>query len=44
MFKAGIFSSVSQARKNGWDKPVPLGFNFFTVGKLKKKVYVLNTR
>jgi|TARA_B100000959_G_scaffold170001_1_gene178015 hypothetical protein len=44
MFKVGIFSSVSQARKNGWDKPVPLGFNFFTVGKLKKKVYVLNSR
>ncbi len=44
MHQAGIFSSVSQARKNGWNKPVPNGFNIFTVGKLKKKVYILNTR
>ena len=43
MFRAGIFPSVSQARKNGWNEPVPDGFNFFTVGKLRKTIYTLNT-
>lgn len=40
----GIFKSITQARKNGWDKPIPKGFNFFDVGKKAKKqtFYVLN--
>ena len=40
----GIFKSITQARKNGWDKPIPKGFNFFNVGKKAKKqiFYVLN--
>ena len=42
MAKAGIFPSVSQARKNGWDKPVPEGFNQFIVGKKKSMITVLN--
>ena len=27
MSEAGVFPSVSQARKNGWDKLIPTGFN-----------------
>ena len=42
MHSAGVFSSVSQARKNGWNKPIPNGFSEFTVGKAKKKVWILN--
>jgi hypothetical protein len=37
LFEAGIFPSVSQARKNGWNKPIPEGFTILTVGKKAKK-------
>lgn len=37
LHKAGIFPSVSQARKNGWNKPIPDGFTELTVGKKSKK-------
>ena len=40
--KAGLFPSVSQAKKNGWDKPIPKGFSHFVVGKKKFNIYVLN--
>ena len=42
MHFAGFFSSVSAARKNGWNIPIPEGFSEFTVGKAKKKVFILN--
>ena len=42
MHVAGIFSSVGIARKNGWNKPIPDGFSEFTIGKNKKKVWILN--
>ena len=42
MHVAGIFPSVGIARKNGWNKPIPEGFSEFTVGKTKKKIWILN--
>ena len=42
MHFAGFFPSVSAARKNGWNKPIPNGFSEFTVGKGKKKIFILN--
>ena len=42
MHMAGIFPSVGIARKNGWNKPIPPGFSEFTVGKNRKKVWILN--
>ena len=42
MHFAGLFPSVSAARKNGWNEPIPEGFSEFTVGKGKKKVFILN--
>ena len=42
MHFAGFFPSVTSARKNGWDKPIPAGFSEFIVGKRKKKVVILN--
>ena len=42
MHFAGFFTSVSAARKNGWNKPIPDGFSEFTIGKRKKKVWILN--
>ena len=42
MHVAGIFPSVGIARKNGWNTPIPAGFSDFTVGKAKKKVWILN--
>lgn len=40
MHQAGIFPSISQARKNGWNKPIPEGFNHFVVGKLKREIFI----
>ena len=37
LHKAGTFPSVGQARKNGWNKPIPEGFTFITVGKKARK-------
>lgn len=39
---AKIFPSVSQARKNGWNKPIPPGFNQFIVGKNRSMITILN--
>ncbi len=41
---AGIFPSVSQARKNGGDKPIPPGFTILTRGKRarKKEIFIFN--
>lgn len=33
----GNFPSVSQARKNGWNKPIPNGFTMLTVGKKARR-------
>jgi hypothetical protein len=43
MHAAGIFPSVTQAKKNGWDKPISHGFSDFVVTKQKIKIYILNT-
>lgn len=29
----GFFSSIKEAKKNGWDKPIPPGWNEFILGK-----------
>ncbi len=42
MHMAGIFPSVGIARKNGWNKPIPPNMSEFTVGKGKKKIWILN--
>ena len=36
LHKVNFFSSVGEARRNGWDKPIPPGFSKFEVGKGKK--------
>jgi hypothetical protein len=41
MVAAGIFPSNSQARKNGWNKPVPDGFTDRFVGKYKTRITIL---
>lgn len=41
MWKAGVFPSVTQAKKNGWDKPINSGFSHFVVGKSKKNIFVV---
>jgi hypothetical protein len=42
MHRAGIFKSVSQAKKNGWNRDIPSGFHKFIVGKNKKQIWTLN--
>ena len=37
-----VHDFASSARKNGWNKPIPNGFSEFTVGRGKKKVFILN--
>ncbi len=39
---AGIFPSKSQAKKNGWDKPIEKGWSQFVLTKRKIKVFILN--
>ncbi len=41
MHAAGIFPSVGQARKNGWDKPIPDGWTDIIAGKLKHEITIL---
>jgi len=38
MFHSEVFTSVSNARKNGWNKPIPAGFtNMTDIGKRNSK-------
>lgn len=41
MHAAGIFKSVSEARKNGWNKPIPKGFSHLVVTKRKINLWIL---
>lgn len=38
---AGVFLSVKQAKSNGWDKPIPIGYSEYTVTKRKLRIYIL---
>lgn len=38
---AGVFNSKGQAKKNGWDKPIPFGFTDERIGKRKVRITVL---
>lgn len=40
--EAKILKSVSEGRRNGWNKPIPKGFNQFVVGKLKGMITIFN--
>lgn len=42
MLRAGAFDSVGNARRNGWNKPIPPGFSHLIVTKRKISVAVLN--
>lgn len=42
MHRVGIFPSVGQARKQGWDKPISEGFTMMTPTKRKIPVTILN--
>lgn len=39
---AGIFPSKTQARKNGFDKPIPVGWTQLVMTKRKIKIFILN--
>jgi hypothetical protein len=40
MHDAGVFQSVSEARKNGWNKPIEAGYSSYRVGKNKLLVCI----
>lgn len=42
LVKFGIFPSKGQARKSGWDKPIPDGWTEIQVGKMKHKFFIWN--
>lgn len=42
MHAAGIFRSITEARKNGWDKPISFGFQHLVVTKRKIDIFILN--
>ena len=37
----GIFSSTSQARKNGWNKDIQTGWTNITIGKLRNRICII---
>ncbi len=43
-FRIGAFPSRSQARKNGWDRPIPMGYSEHKIGKgiTLKRFYLWN--
>jgi hypothetical protein len=41
MHAAGIFKSVGEARRNGWGKPIPDGFQHLIVTKRKINIFTL---
>lgn len=40
--QAGIFPSATQARKNGWNHPIPEGFSRFIHKKTRREGFILN--
>jgi hypothetical protein len=36
----GVFPSIKQARKNGWNNPIPVGFSAHKIGK--RRFHILN--
>ena len=43
MVKAGAFNSVTLARKNGWNKPIPNGYSEAKVGK-HTRIFIWNPK
>ena len=41
--KIGLFKSVGEAKKNGWNIPIPVGYSEYTVGKRKTKLFILTS-
>lgn len=44
MAAAGVFPSASQARNNGWNKPIPDGFSDMVAGKLKFRLTIFKEK
>lgn len=44
MVASGIFSSLTQARRNGFAMDIPEGFSDRFIGKLKKRITILNIK
>lgn len=42
MAHAKIFPSTGEAKRNGWDKPIPKGLSQFVVGKMKKIITIFD--
>lgn len=43
MFKSGVFRSVSDAKRNGWNRTIPYGYSeYIDIGKFKKRIYIVN--
>ena len=42
--RIGKFSSVGEGKRNGWDRPVPSGWNHISIGKAAKRwdIYIWN--
>jgi hypothetical protein len=44
LYKAEIFKSVSEARKNGYNKEIPCGFSDFKIGKRKTRITIFKEK
>jgi hypothetical protein len=41
---AKIFTSTSEAKRNGWDKSIPDGFSQFIIGKRRNKITIFKEK
>src|SRR5208337_4976633 len=42
MKESGLFKSTSEARNNGWNKPIPKGFSEFPLKKLHSVIFIFD--
>lgn len=44
--RLGKFQSVGDAKRNGWDKPIPMGWSEITIGKAAKRwdIFIWNPK
>lgn len=42
MVRAGVFSSVGDAKRNGWNTQIPEGFSHHVVGKRRINISIVN--
>lgn len=40
LVRLGKFNSIGEAKRNGWDKPIPSGWNEIIIGKNQNRIQI----